>query len=103
MLHGHAEWVEPAVPGAPPREVASGVYLGDAQCLTRVTESKPGSKFRYRLFTGFSGWGPGQLEGELAAGVWSIHPASGQLLFDIPFDDLWELLALPKIPQPSLN
>lgn len=34
-----------------------------------------------RLFSGYSGWGPGQLEGELAAGAWVVLPASADLVF----------------------
>src|SRR6266852_7769528 len=34
MLHGHAEWSE-ASADPPPKEVAPGVFLGDASCLSR--------------------------------------------------------------------
>jgi putative transcriptional regulator len=55
------------------------------------------------MFSGYAGWGPGQLEGELAAGAWAIVPASGELLFDVPAEQLWFRLAPPTIPEPSVN
>ena len=42
-----------------------------------------------RVFSGYSGWGAGQLEGELAAGAWIVVDAvDGDLLDDDP-DTLW--------------
>jgi putative transcriptional regulator len=102
MLHGHAEWVQESS-DAQGKAVAPGIYLGDASCLERVSDPTPGQTLRFRMFTGYAGWGPGQLEGELVAGAWSIVPATSQLLFDAPVEDLWERLAPPTIPQPSLN
>lgn len=102
MLHGHADWVEEPAE-QPPREVAPGVFLGDASCLNRIHEGPAGPELRYRMFSGYAGWGPGQLEGELAAGAWAIAPATGQLLFDVPAEDLWYRLVPPTIPEPSLN
>jgi putative transcriptional regulator len=100
MLHAHPEWLE----GNPPKKsVAPDVYLGDAACLKRALESGPDDTSRFRVFMGYSGWGPGQLEGELAAGAWSIATANGETLFDTPTGDLWELLVPPKLPQPSMN
>jgi putative transcriptional regulator len=40
---------------------------------------------------GYSGWGPGQLEGELAANAWFIAPADAALVFDADRDKVWEL------------
>lgn len=102
MLHGHAEWTESSAE-PPPKEVAPGVFLGDASCLSQLTDDAAGPGLRYRMFSGYAGWGPGQLESELAAGAWAIVPATGQLLFDIPAHDLWYRLAPPTIPEPSVN
>jgi len=44
-----------------------------------------------RLFGGYAGWGPGQLEGELAAGGWYAVDASEEQLFGPP-DELWDEL-----------
>lgn len=45
-----------------------------------------------RLFAGYSGWAPGQLEAELTTGGWNIVPADDKSIFDIDPADLWEEL-----------
>ena len=44
---------------------------------------------RARVFAGYSGWGPGQLEAEMAEGSWLVDAATSDLLFDVPPEDLW--------------
>jgi putative transcriptional regulator len=39
---------------------------------------------------GYAGWGPGQLEGELAHNVWYTAPADPGLVFDDDRDKVWE-------------
>ena len=39
---------------------------------------------------GYAGWGPGQLEGELARRSWSITPGDSELVFDEDRDKLWD-------------
>jgi putative transcriptional regulator len=47
---------------------------------------------RYRVFFGCAGWGPGQLEGEIARGDWMIHDGDEEHVFqDDPYG-LWEEL-----------
>jgi putative transcriptional regulator len=101
MLHGHAEWS--GSEGSADNEIAPGILLGDAACLARLTEAPAGTEVRFRLFAGYAGWGPDQLERELAAGAWAITPATGALLFETPAEELWERLAPPAIPLPSIN
>lgn len=102
MLHGHEEWLTEDDKESS-EEVADGVYLGDATCLERVSDPKPGSELQFRLFAGYAGWGPDQLEGELSQGVWAVVPASGDVLFSTPAEELWDRLLPPTIPQPSMN
>jgi putative transcriptional regulator len=66
---------------------------------------------RVRVFAGYTGWGPGQLDGEIEADAWMIEPAQA----GDPFDegDLWahvltrkggEFELLARMPaDPSLN
>jgi putative transcriptional regulator len=98
MLHGHADWVAEAS-----KAVAPDIYLGDASCLGRIKENPAGEELRYRIFAGFAGWGPDQLESERAEGAWAVVPAQGQVLFETPIEELWACLVPASIPKPSLN
>src|SRR2546421_1215531 len=105
MLHGHADWVDqsPELSGAGGQELVPGVFMGDAASFVRVSKPSSDDALRFRVFRGYAGWGGGQLEGELAAGAWALVPVTAELLFDTPVEELWDRLAPPAIPQPSLN
>lgn len=45
---------------------------------------------RRLVFLGYSGWGPGQLESEIARGAWLPAPFDPAVLFDVGIDDRWE-------------
>jgi len=42
-----------------------------------------------RLYSGYAGWGPGQLERELARGDWLIGESSHELVFERGYDEVW--------------
>ncbi len=56
----------------------------------------PGRKVR--VFAGYAGWSPGQLDEEILRESWICHPASLDLVFDAPPDGLWRqiLVSRPK-------
>jgi len=68
-------------------EILKGVYLSAHK--DQLREVVAAEKAPFRLFTGYSGWGAGQLEGELEAGGWLVSPATAELVFHDQ-DDLWE-------------
>jgi putative transcriptional regulator len=45
---------------------------------------------RRLVVLGYSGWGPGQLEGEIAAGAWLPVPLDEGVLFDVAISERWE-------------
>lgn len=45
---------------------------------------------RRTVILGYSGWGPGQLEGEIAAGAWLPVPLDESILFDVAIEERWE-------------
>lgn len=101
LLHGQEEWVDENE--RPAAQICPGVYLGDADCFKRVLDPPPGNNWRFRVFTGYSGWSPGQLEGELSQGAWAVVPAKQAHVFDTPLEELWLRLVPSSIPSPSVN
>jgi putative transcriptional regulator len=68
--------------------VDDGVYFARSlETLRRVAERPPPHA---RIFLGYAGWGPGQLEQELAAGAWLVAPMSSAAVFSEDPDTLWE-------------
>jgi putative transcriptional regulator len=68
---------------------------------------------RARVYAGYAGWGPGQLDGELEEGSWIVEPALVQDVFTEEPESLWSdvlkrkggpfgMLALMP-PDPSAN
>ncbi|MBM4358746.1 MAG: YqgE/AlgH family protein [Deltaproteobacteria bacterium] len=45
---------------------------------------------RRLVMLGYSGWGPGQLESEIARGAWLPTPLDERVLFDCAAEDRWE-------------
>jgi len=68
---------------------------------------------RARVYAGYAGWGPGQLDGELEEGSWIVEPALPDDVFTKDPEGLWSevlrrkggpfavLAAMP--PDPNLN
>jgi putative transcriptional regulator len=42
------------------------------------------------MLLGYSGWVPGQLEGELAEGAWLVVPVSAEVLFEVDVSVMWD-------------
>ncbi|MPZ16318.1 MAG: YqgE/AlgH family protein [Luteitalea sp.] len=69
-------------------QVAPSLYLSTSlELLRRVLIDTPP---RTRVLTGYSGWGPGQLDAELAASAWLTMEADAGLIFDTPADQMWD-------------
>ena len=105
LVHGNEEWsaVAAAAGAGGHPEVAPGIFIGDAACFKRATESEQGDLQRVRVFRNYSGWGPGQLESELIGGDWSLSAANAKVLFETPVEEIWYLLKRMFIPEPSAN
>jgi putative transcriptional regulator len=77
-------------PTAPAFHVIRGVYLSMHPGNLESLPSKPGQ--RYRIFQGFSGWAPGQLERELDLDSWFVMPASAEIVFRADTRGMWREL-----------
>jgi putative transcriptional regulator len=51
---------------------------------------------KVKLFAGYAGWSPGQLEMEMKRKSWLTYPASLELVFETPPDELWQKIIKSK-------
>lgn len=72
-------------------EVVPGVYWGGSyqtlQQLAVTTDFHPSD---LKLFVGYSGWSPGQLEKEVSEGSWLVADLSQEILFETETQDMWK-------------
>jgi putative transcriptional regulator len=80
----------------PDAEVMPNLALGHSlDDLLEVGESFSPTK-KVRLFAGYAGWSPGQLENEMKRKSWLTFPASVELVFETPPDQLWQKILKDK-------
>jgi len=72
-------------------EIAPGLFLSASRDVLRDLMEAPDLPRHCRFLVGYAGWGPGQLDGELAASAWLTVPADHGLVFDTPSEDMWEV------------
>jgi putative transcriptional regulator len=103
-----AEWDDPSLAGA----IVDG-DLGFVGADADQPEQLDGAIRRARVFAGHAGWGPGQLEEELAEESWIVEPPRREEIFTDEPDGLWSAVLRRKgsryallstmPPDPSLN
>jgi len=80
-----------AVPdGVESRSVGAGLYLSASPVLLRrVLTARPLPK-RTQVLAGYAGWGPGQLDAEIAESAWLISEVDASIVFETPAATMWE-------------
>jgi len=72
--------------------IAGDVYmLADRDVLEKRSHASQDAA-SFRVYLGYAGWGPGQLDQELAAGAWTILPWRVETVFDADPATLWDRL-----------
>ena len=77
-------------PAAAAFHVTQGIWLSMHPGNIDALPSRPGQ--RLRIFTGFAGWAPGQLQRELQLDFWFVLPVTEELLFRADTKGLWKEL-----------
>jgi len=71
------------------KRIREGLYLSTSQTLLRdVLGASPAP--RARVLAGYAGWGPGQLDEELAQSAWLLGEVDLDIVFDVAADAMWE-------------
>ena len=102
--------VEPALPiflarSQGPTEDARAVLAGEVFVLTSAEAVKrlfanPEKGDSVRVFAGYAGWAPGQLEAEIARGDWHVLSVGAEWIFDETSEGIWRAL-LDVVFRPS--
>jgi putative transcriptional regulator len=79
-----------------PEEAGSLVLESIGFLPSEVDPATLGELRRARVYAGYAGWGPGQLEGELAEGSWIVEPAIPEDVFTDDPDGLWSAVLRRK-------
>lgn len=72
-------------------EVMPGVYMGgNFESLKIYLNNNDLEPHRLKFFLGYSGWGDGQLAGEMLEKTWITANATTRLLFEVGPQELWK-------------
>lgn len=77
----------PKVPNT--TRVTGDVYLTTDKAQVEKSISAQTDPSRFRVYIGYAGWAPGQLEGEIQLGAWRVARATPALIFDSEPESLW--------------
>ena len=84
-------------------KVVGDVYSsGSKKIIEQLLHSRAAAS-QFRIYLGYAGWQPGQLEAEIDAGAWSVMKASSETIFDADPDSLWSRLNRLLTQQIAVN
>ena len=72
------------------RQLLPGVFFAGKE--KNVLSLMGQTKHQCKIFTGYAGWGPRQLDYEVEQGIWRVVPATPEQIFS-DTSDLWEQLS----------
>jgi putative transcriptional regulator len=74
------------------RHIVGDVYLVNTREVLDEMLSSGAAQNQLRVYVGYAGWGPGQLDGETASGSWHVLEGNADVVFDPDPDTMWQRL-----------
>jgi putative transcriptional regulator len=74
------------------QQVVDNIHVSTSQKIFARLVDKADAAEQFRVYAGYAGWGPGQLEREVARGDWHVLPADAATVFDTAPADVWPTL-----------
>jgi putative transcriptional regulator len=71
------------------RHVFKDIHISPSQGVIERMIKKPEGEERFRVYAGYAGWGPGQLDKEIANGGWHVLRADAETVFDKSASEIW--------------
>ncbi|MBI5856146.1 MAG: YqgE/AlgH family protein [Sphingobacteriales bacterium] len=77
------------IPGG--KEIVKGVYWGgDFDAAINMIKNEEIDEKKIRFYIGYSGWGEGQLDGEMKEKTWLTVKATRKLIFHNDYNEIWK-------------
>ena len=76
-------------PGKDVRRIVSEIFLAATRESLEGLIASGTDPDHFRVYVGYAGWGPGQLERETAAGAWHVVSGDPALVFDPDPSSVW--------------
>jgi len=83
----------PLVPEAS-QEVTQDVYISSSWKVLERLMKNAAKDERFRIFAGYAGWAPNQLDFEISRGDWHVLKADAETVFDKKPAEIWQELIL---------
>jgi putative transcriptional regulator len=74
------------------QQVIDDIHVSTSQKIFARLVDKADAAEQFRVYAGYAGWGPGQLEREVERGDWHVLPADAATVFDTAPADIWPTL-----------
>jgi putative transcriptional regulator len=71
------------------RLVFKDIYISSSQTIIEKMIGNPDTPERFRVYAGYAGWAPGQLDREVSRGGWHILQADEESVFDKTPSEIW--------------
>jgi len=71
------------------RLVFEDIHVSSSQAVIQRMIKNPEGEERFRVYAGYAGWAPGQLDSEIASGGWHILTADAEIVFDKSAPEIW--------------
>ena len=85
FLHQYPDLIPESV------KVTEDIYWGgNFETVTALIKNKSLDRKKIKFFIGYSGWGDGQLNGELEEKSWLTVSANRKLVFNTRHDEIWK-------------
>ncbi len=85
FLHQYPDLIPDAI------KVGNDIYWGgNFESLTALIKNNSIDRSKIKFFVGYSGWGDGQLSGEMEEKSWLTVSASSNLVFGTAHDEIWK-------------